>query len=87
MNTSILAAVIACCVLTLILITLFFKQLKGVFALVLNTVLGWAGLYIFNLVFATTGFAIGINIASASIVGVLGIPGLVLLVILKFIYK
>ncbi|MBO5733958.1 MAG: pro-sigmaK processing inhibitor BofA family protein, partial [Clostridia bacterium] len=46
-----------------------------------------AGLYIFNTVFAATGLTIGINIASASIVGVLGLPGLLLMIILKFIYK
>lgn len=87
MNPSILISVGALCLVVLVLIALFFKQLKGLFALIFNTFLGWVGLYIFNLVFASSGFAIGINIASASIVGILGIPGLLLLIILKFIYK
>ena len=71
----------------LVLSILFFKQLKGIFALILNTVAGWAGLYIFNTIFAATGFAVGINLASASVVGILGVPGLILMIILKFIYK
>lgn len=87
MNTPLLIAVITLCVLVLSVILLFFKQLKGLFALILNTCLGWAGLYIFNFIFAATGFSIGINLASASVVGILGIPGLLLMIILKFIYK
>ena len=87
MNTSVLAATGILCAVILVLIVLFYKQLKGLFLLVLNTALGWAGLYIFNLIFASSGFLIGINIASATVVGVLGIPGLILMVVLKFIYK
>lgn len=87
MDTSILIAVIAFLVLSLILVILFFKQLKSIFCLILNSAFGWLGLYIFNLIFASTGFFIGINIASATVVGVLGVPGLLLLCILKLIYK
>ena len=87
MNTPLLVALVTLCVLALSVVLLFFKQLKGLFALILNTCLGWAGLYIFNLLFAATGFTIGINLASASVVGVLGIPGLLLMIVLKFIYK
>jgi len=87
MSTSVLIAVFIFVAVALVLAALFFKQLKGIFVLILNTVAGWAGLYIFNTVFAATGFTIGINIASASIVGVLGLPGLLLMIILKFIYK
>lgn len=87
MNGPILAAVAMLFAVVLVLSILFFKQLKGFFALILNTVAGWAGLYIFNTVFAATGFAIGINIASASVVGVLGVPGLLVMIVLKLIYK
>ncbi len=87
MNTAILVTTGLLCAVVLVLITLFFKQLKGLLLLILNTALGWAGLYIFNLIFASSGFLIGVNIASATVVGVLGIPGLLLMIILKFIYK
>ncbi len=87
MNTSVMIAVFSCIILLTILVLLFFKQVKSLFLLVLNTVFGWVGLYIFNLLFSAAGFFIGINIASASIVGILGLPGLLLLVVLKFIYK
>lgn len=87
MNTSLTAAVFLCFILLSVLFVLFFKQLKGFILLVLNTAFGWAGLYIFNLIFANTSLFIGINIASASIAGILGIPGVLMMAILKFIYK
>ena len=87
MTTSMTVSIFSGVIFLAILVILFFKQLKGLFLLVLNTALGWAGLYIFNMLFASMGLAIGINIASASIVGVFGIPGVLLLAVLKFIYK
>ena len=85
MSTSVLIALTVLFAMLCILSVIFFRQLKGIFILLLNTALGWAGLYISNLIFPA--FAIGINIASASITGVLGLPGLILLIILKLIYK
>lgn len=71
---------------TLLLLGLFFfRPLRGLFLLILRSVFGWAGLYILNLAFAFSGFSIGVNLASASIVGILGLPGVVLLALLKFI--
>ena len=85
MDTSLVIASCIFLAILLFLFVLFFKQLKGIFSLILSSVLGGAGLYIFN--FLCSGFTIGINIASASVVGVLGIPGLLLLIVLKVIYK
>lgn len=87
MNGGILVAACVLLAVVLVLSALFFKQVKGFFALILNTVAGWAGLYIFNTVFAATSLSLGVNIASASLVGVLGVPGLLLLIVLKFVYK
>ena len=85
MTTTILIAATILFAFLCILSVIFFRQLKGIFILLLNTALGWAGLYIFNLILPA--FAIGINIASASVTGVLGLPGLILLIVLKLIYK
>ena len=87
MTTSVMVALFLCIALLLILTVLFFNKIKGILLLILNTVFGWAGLYIFNFLLASSGFSIGINIASASIAGILGIPGVLLMVILKFIYR
>ena len=74
-------------VVMLVLLNMLFRPVRAVFALILNTILGWAGLYIFNFIFSPLGLAIGINLVSATTVGVLGIPGLILLIVLKLIYK
>ncbi len=70
-----------------VLLNVLFRPVRAIFALILNTILGWAGLYIFNFLISPLGLAIGINLVSATTVGVLGIPGLILLIVLKFIYK
>ena len=74
-------------VVMFILLNMLFRPVRAIFALILNTILGWAGLYIFNFLISPLGLAIGINLVSATTVGVLGIPGLILLIVLKFIYK
>ena len=53
----------------------------------LNSLLGGVGLYIFNLIFGTMGFTIGLNVVTAAVVGMFGLPGLVLLIILKLVFN
>ena len=86
MTTPVLFACAFAAILIIFLCALFIKPVKGLLILILNSALGWAGLYIFNKIFAFLPFAIGINIASASIIGVLGLPGLILLCLTKIIY-
>ena len=50
----------------------------------LNTVLGAVLLAIINFVGLYFDFYIALNIYSALIIGILGVPGLILLIILKF---
>lgn len=70
------------------LLSLLFRLLKApiklVFKLLLHTLLGFAALFIFNFVGSWTGISLGINWLNAVIVGVLGIPGVILLLLLKF---
>ena len=87
MNTSVLIVGGIVLVAMFILLNMLFRPVRAVFALILNTILGWAGLYIFNFLVSPLGLVIGINLVSATTVGVLGIPGLILLIILKLIYK
>ena len=87
MSTPVLIACIVTAAVALFLAVAFIKPVKGLFLLILNSAAGWAGLYIFNKLFAFCSFAIGINIASASIAGILGLPGVALMAILKLIYQ
>jgi len=63
----------------LIAILFFNRQLKIAFDLVRNAVLGIAGIFAVNMLLAPAGVAIGVNLLTVFIVGVLGIPGFLLL--------
>ncbi|MBE7034872.1 MAG: pro-sigmaK processing inhibitor BofA [Ruminococcaceae bacterium] len=73
-------------ILLLLMCFAFFKPLRAIFAMLLQAIGGGLGLYIFNLIFAKTGFFVGINIVTASICGVLGLPGFCLLLLGKMLY-
>lgn len=81
-----IAAYLLAAALALILCRIFFKPLKGILVLILNSVLGGIALYIFNWIFAPFGFAIGLNIVTAAVCGMFGLPGLVLLILLKLLF-
>lgn len=57
--------------------------LKKILKLAINSVLGGVLIYVINIVGATFGFHIGLNIGTSIFVGILGIPGAVFLIILK----
>lgn len=72
--------------LVLLIGRIFYKPLKGLFLLLLNSILGGIGLFVFNMIFSGVGFTIAINAVTAAVCGLLGLPGLVLLIILKLIF-
>lgn len=59
--------------------------LKVILRLVINGVLGGIAILIINLIGAPLGFTISLNIFSALVAGILGLPGIILLIILKFL--
>ena len=82
-----IAAYILAALIAIVIFRIFAKPLKWVLWLALNSILGGVGLFLFNTVLEGTGFYIGINAVTSAVCGLLGIPGLILLIILKFIYK
>lgn len=77
--------VIGCAIAIFIIGKIFLFPIKKILKLVFNTIIGGAIIYIINLIGASFGFHIGLNIITSLVVGILGIPGAILLVILKFI--
>ncbi len=59
--------------------------LKIILRLVINGVLGGIAILIINLIGSPLGFTISLNLFSALVAGILGLPGIILLVILKFL--
>lgn len=66
-------------------LALLFRPVKELFKLLLHSAIGWVGLYIWNSLIPSC--FIGINIASASIAGILGLPGMALMILTKIIFR
>ncbi len=64
---------------------LLYLPIKIVFRLLGNAIVGGLLLLIFNLIGGFWGLSIGINIITALVVGILGVPGIIMLIILKAI--
>ena len=64
---------------------IFIKPFKWVMRILLNSLLGVAVLLLVNLVGGGFGLHLGVNVINALTVGVLGIPGVLLLIALQFI--
>ncbi len=72
------------CIIGLVIIgKIFAVPLIKIIKLVINSILGGILIYIINLACSAFSFHLGLNFATAIFVGLLGVPGAVLLVILK----
>ena len=83
MDFSNALVIFGCIVVLWIIGKIFSVPLKALFKLIINSVLGGLLIFIINLIGAVWNFHIGLNIVTAILVGLLGIPGAVLLIILK----
>ena len=75
-----------CAFVVLGVIQLFSAPLRLALKVLLNTLLGFAALFLLNLTSGLTGLTLGLNLFNALTNGVLGIPGLALLVLLKLVF-
>jgi inhibitor of the pro-sigma K processing machinery len=80
---NLIAAIIFGLFVLYFLSRIFYRPLKLLFRALLHIVLGGVVILIYNLVGAIWGLGIGLNLASALIVGVMGLPGLGMLVALR----
>ena len=84
--TEKIALGLLCAFVLLGVIQLFSTPLRLALKVLLNTLLGFAALFLTNLASGLTGFTLGLNLFNALVIGVLGVPGLVLLVLLKLVF-
>ena len=61
------------------------KPLKMVLRVVLNSALGFGALWLLNATAAVTGISLSLNLFNALTIGVLGVPGLGLLLLVKWV--
>ena len=70
----------------MIVMRIFTLPVKWIFKLLLNTVLGFVGLFLVNWLGSYIGISLGINVVNAVVVGTFGIPGLILLLLLRWLF-
>ncbi len=83
MDNNVVITYLACILFLFVLGRVFIVPLKMIVKIIFNSILGALLLYVINFIGATFGFHIGLNVLTAIFVGVLGVPGAILLMILK----
>ncbi|NLA04582.1 MAG: pro-sigmaK processing inhibitor BofA [Firmicutes bacterium] len=67
------------------LLRVFYKPLRILLRVLLWTIMGGTMIYLYNLFGAGWELDVGLNVISAFVVGVMGLPGLGALVMLKYL--
>ena len=78
-------AYIACIFFLFIFGRIFIVPIKTILKLIVNSILGGITIFIVNLIGSIWGFHIGLNLITSIFVGLLGIPGVIVIIIIKLI--
>ena len=84
LNQKILAGLLAG-FLVVALIRVFSVPLKLTLRLLANTLLGFGVLWLINRTAGLTGVSLGLNLWNALTIGILGVPGVVLLLLVQWV--
>lgn len=84
MNENIITFLACICFLFLIG-RVFALPIKKILKLVFNSILGGILIFIINIIGANFGFHIGLNLFTSITIGILGIPGAVVLILVKLL--
>ena len=84
LSQKIIAAVVAG-FLVIALIRIFQAPLKLAVRLLVNILLGFLALWAVELTAGVTGIALGLNLWNALVIGVLGLPGFLLLLLVQWV--
>ena len=76
---------LACICFIFIFGKIFIVPIKKIIKLVLNSILGGVVIFIINLVGTNFGFHIGINLFTSILIGLLGLPAVVCLIVVKLL--
>ena len=76
---------LACICFIFIVGKIFIVPIKKILKLIFNSILGEVVIYVINMIGANFGFHVGLNIVNSVIIGLLGLPGAVCLIIVKLL--
>lgn len=85
MDTNTIITYLACIIFLFIFGRIFILPIKTILKLVGNSILGGILILGINWVGQLLNFHIGINLVTSIFVGILGIPGTILLIVLKLL--
>lgn len=85
MNGNSIIIYLACLVVLFIIGKIFFLPLKSILKLIGNSILGGVLIYIVNIIGSSFNFHIGLNVGTSIFAGILGVPGVVFLIVLKLL--
>jgi inhibitor of the pro-sigma K processing machinery len=71
-------------IMGILFLTLLASPMKRIVRILINSAIGACALIAFNFLFKFADFSVGINPGSVLVVGILGIPGFLLIVFLKY---
>lgn len=78
-------AAIAGMIMLIVIVRVFLSPIRVIFKLLFNTALGFLGLIAINHFGSYIGISLGVNLINAAVIGILGLPGLALLFLLKWL--
>ena len=84
-NINTIIAFLACIIAIIIFGKIFILPLKKILKLLLNSILGGLLIVIINWIGTAFNIHIGLNVVTAIFVGILGLPGAILLIIFTMI--
>ena len=85
MDFSVIIVIAAIVLAVIVVLKLLAKPIKFIFKLLINTVLGFILLWLINFFGGGLGIALEMSLFNAVIVGLLGIPGVLLLLAIHFL--
>lgn len=85
METNNVIAFFACLFFLFIIGKIFIVPLRIIFKLIINSIVGGIIIFIINLIGGLFNFHIGLNIITSIFVGLLGIPGAIVVILIKLL--
>lgn len=76
---------LACICFIFIFGRIFIVPIRKILKIILNSILGGVVIYLINFIGANFGFHMGLNIFTSLMIGLLGLPGSVCLIIIKLL--
>ncbi|MBR0208122.1 MAG: pro-sigmaK processing inhibitor BofA family protein [Oscillospiraceae bacterium] len=85
MDFSVIIIIAAIVLAVIIVLRLLAKPIKFIFKMLINTVLGFILLWLINFFGGGIGISLDLSLLNALVVGVLGIPGVLLLLAIRYL--